>query len=344
MQTRPIFIIDCFARTQVLEKKLHDCVQNLKSRGADIMVISNTPISKETMNLTNYFLYDSENLLFNESLRADDIKLFHRLNDLVVYEVVTGVQRHGLSVLRNLFKALKTASEYGYTHFHRVEVDDIMGERSLDTMMNMPQNIDAEGKKGMFFLNDNEKESNISFHYMYCEIDHFLRNVRQINSQEDYTNYLRNEMGTEFFKNVEEFVRHNINREIGLLKTHNGKDMSTYFPDTTWNTEISQSNLDNRFRGCTTRIYRVIKDKRELLDQWLVITYNYVESSKNRRIELLSSGRVVGELTHQAESTYCWSWNSVAREVDAIRVFENGQELYVESVWEMHPEQLVEVH
>lgn len=341
--TKHIFIVDCFARTERIESKLRDCVGSLKSKGADVLLVSNTPVGKETLSNVKYYLYDSENHLFDDDMPADDIKLFHHMNDLRVWEVVTGVQRHGLSVLRNLFKSLRLAKDYGYTHFHRVEVDDIMGERSIDMMLDVPRIVDSEGKKGLFFTNDNEKESNISFHYMYCEIDLFLGSVRNIDTQDDYRRYLREEMRTDIFKNVEEFVRHNINRSKSELILRDGLEMSTHFPDTTWNTEISQSNLDQRFRGCTSRIYRVIQDSKELLDRWMVVTYNYNDTRKNRRVEMLSTGKVVGVINHEVESTDSWCWNVVDRHIDAIRVFEGGQQLYLESVWDMHPEQLIEI-
>jgi hypothetical protein len=341
--TRPIFIIDCFARTERIEKKLNECLTRLKSKGASTMLVSNTPVGKKTLSLVDYFLYDSENHLFNEEMKADDIKLFHRIENMYVWEVVTGVQRHGLSVLRNLFKSLRLAKEYGYTHFHRVEVDDLMGDMSLENMMRIPGIVQNDGKKGLFFINDNEKESNISFHYMYCDIQHFLDNVMHIESQADYLGYLRNQMSTDKFRNVEEFVRHNINPILKTLKVHNGKDIGLYFKDTVWNTEISQSNLDQRFKGCTSRIYRLMENDTELLDRWVVITYNYNEAPKKRRIELLTKGRVVDVIEHEVESTDCWCWNMVKRDIDAIRVFEGDQQMYVESVWEMHPEQLVEI-
>lgn len=308
------------------------------------MLVSNTPVGRETLSLVDYFLYDSENHLFNEEMRADDIKLFHRIENMYVWEVVTGVQRHGLSVLRNLFKSLRLAKDYGYTHFHRVEVDDLMGDVSLENMMSVPNIVKNDGKKGLFFINDNEKESNISFHYMYCEIQHFLNNVRHIDCQADYLDYLRNEMRTDKFRNVEEFVRHNINPIMETLKVHNGKEIGLYFNDTVWNTEISQSNLDQRFKGCTSRIYRIVEKDSELLDRWVVITYNYNDKPKRRTIELLSNGKVVDRINHDVESTDSWCWNVVGRHIDAIRVFEAGQQMYVESVWDMHPEQLVELN
>jgi hypothetical protein len=344
MSIRPIFIIDCFAQTERLEEKLHERVRLLKEKGADVMLISNTPVGKETISLLNYYVYDAENHLFNEDLKAVDIKLFHSIGNITFYEVLTGVQRHGLSVMRNLFKSLKILREYGYTHFHRLEVDDIMGEQSLKNMFSVPELVERNGKKGMFFFNDNDRESNISFHYMYCEINHFLTNVMNIETQEDYMCYLREEMQTDNFRNVEEFVRNNLNVNSHRLITYNGSDMNNHFPDTIWNTEISQSNLSHRFRGCTTRIYRVLHEGREQMDHWMVITYNYSDKMKRRSIELITDGRVVGELNHQAESLGFWACNKVPRGVDTIRVMEGMEELYTESVWNMHPEQIVVIN
>jgi enoyl-[acyl-carrier-protein] reductase (NADH) len=56
-----------------------------------------------------------------------DINLWKIMDGFKVNEHTSGLQKHGLSVLVNLFNALKMAKNLGYTHFQRVEADDIFG-------------------------------------------------------------------------------------------------------------------------------------------------------------------------------------------------------------------------
>ena len=174
---KSIVIIDCFVHSKKVEEKLKNCVENLKKYNQDILLMSNSIISEEVLNFVDYYIYDKENRLFSDGdYKADPITLYKIYDNIEIYEVVSGVQRHGLSVMRNLFKAIKIAKEYGYTHFHRVEVDDIMGEISLDNMTLAPR----LGVDGLFYFNEND----ISFHYMYCSIDYFINNIREINKEE----------------------------------------------------------------------------------------------------------------------------------------------------------------
>lgn len=326
---KTIVIIDCFVQSQSLEEKLISCVRRLKSKGLKIMLVTNTPVEREIVAELDHLLFDSENRLFDDTMEAKHISLIKTLNGMRVVEVVKGVQRHGLSVLRNLKMALKMADAYGYTHFHRVEVDDLMGEASIDFVSRVPQIVSENGKRGMFFLNDNSEESNISFHYMYCEIKLFLESVVQVETQGDYQEYLLNQMGADTFRNVEEFVRHNIDRVVDQLQTYPGFEMQLYFPDTMWNTETSQSNLESKYQSCTTRLYRTIHNGLET-DFNILLTYNYGNVERSRQINLLRNGEVVGILNHYVKDIGWWQTNHVSKDVDSIAVLENGEEIYTE--------------
>lgn len=341
MGHRPIVIIDCFVHSSSVEAKLMECVHGLKSKGMKVMLVTNTPVEKELAGKLDHLLYDSENRLFDDTMEAKHIVLMKSLEGMQVSEVVKGVQRHGLSVLRNIRVSLDLARAYGYTHFHRVEVDDLMGDISLEFMKGVPDRVRLQGKKGLFFLNDNEWESNISFHYMYCEIEHFRENVTAIDTQEDYQRYLSERMGTDSFMNVEEFVRHNLDARISDLMTLPGGEMHQHFPDTSWNTETSQSNLEAKFGGCTTRVYRAAHNGTEL-DFNVVLTYNYCREEKTRVVELISGGAVTGTLTHSVRDAGWWQTSQIGKSVEAIRVSEDGREIYTERVSENSPEQRID--
>lgn len=322
---KSIVIIDCFVHSKKVEEKLKNCVENLKRYNQDILLISNSIISEDVLSFVDYYIYDKENRLFSDGdYKADPITLYKIYDNIEIYEVVSGVQRHGLSVMRNLFKAIKIAKEYGYTHFHRVEVDDIMGEISLDNMTLAPR----LGVDGLFYFNEND----ISFHYMYCSIDYFINNIREINTEEDYYNYLKNEMESSSFRNVEEFVYHNLNNsDLTNIKTIKGSNMNKDFPDTNWNTEVSSSNIDSKYKNCTTRMYRVLDSNKNDTDSLAILSYNYSESICTRRIEMVYNSGMVKEVYHRMEGKGYWAYEIVPKLVDKILVFENDELLYIET-------------
>ena len=343
MEHKPIVIIDCFARNAALAHKLDSCIDRLKQRGLSTMLVTNTPVDREITQKLDLLLYDKENRLFDDTMPAKPIALMKLFDGMRVFEVVKGMQRHGLSVLRNLNMALATAQAYGYTHFHRVEVDDIMGDASLDFVCSVPGLVSSNGKRGLFMLNDNESESNISFHYMYCEIVLFKQSVARIETQRDYQDYLRDRMGTETFMNVEEFVRHNLNKSMHEMVTLNGSETWRWFPDTVWNTETSGSNLESKYSNCTTRMFRVVKEGSEL-DYNIVMTYNYGSEEKSRTIELIAGEQVVGTLWHNVKDAGWWQTTHIDKSVEAIRVIEDGIELYTEAVWQNYSGQYIELN
>ena len=102
----------------------------------------------------------------------------------------SGLQKHGLSVMINLFNALDIAKSLGYTHFQRFETDDLYGEESMKWVSRIPETVLSENKKGLFYLNDYNIPADASFHYFFCEIDYFLEIMPKISCEEDYEKYL----------------------------------------------------------------------------------------------------------------------------------------------------------
>lgn len=330
-EIRPIFIIDCFIQSDVIQEKLDRRIEEIKIRGGKVMLISNTPVPKETIERLDLYLYDSENRLFSDNVNAPNIVLYLENDHFRKDEVVNGMQRHGLSVLRNMTKALKVARVYGYTHFHRLEVDDLMGEKSVDMMMKIPEIVNTNSKKGLFFFNDNETESNISFHYMYCEINLYLSGVKQIETEEDYIEYVRDEMGSETFKIVEDFVRHNVDRFEEKLMTLRHNEIYEYFPDTHWNTETSQSNMSSKFRGCSTRLYRCHREW-NYTGELVIYSQSYSKDRKVRNITIEYNDGSKQTITHILDTNGSWMYNIVPDNIHGISVFEENELLYTDTL------------
>ena len=332
-EIRPIFIIDCFVQSEALQKKLDQRIKYIKNRGGKVMLISNTSVPKHTIESVDLYLYDSENRLFTDNVNAPNIVLYLENDHFRKDEVVNGMQRHGLSVLRNMTKSLKVARAYGYTHFHRLEVDDIMGDKSVDMMMKIPGIVDSNSKKGLFFFNDNESESNISFHYMYCEINLYLSGVRQIETEEDYIEYVRDEMGSETFKIVEDFVRHNVDRFEEKLLALKHNEIYEYFPDTHWNTETSQSNMSSKYKGCSTRLYRCHRNW-TYTGELVIYSQSYSMDRKVRHITIEYGDGQKHTIVHTLDVNGSWMYNIVPDSIRGISVFENDELLYTDSLEE----------
>jgi len=321
-----ITIIDSFVHNSSVRSKLIDCINKLKKRNHDILLISNTKIDNEIQDKVNFFLYDSRNQLFQNKydnyLKTD---FWRNHGPFIVHDIVPGLQKHGLSVLVNLFNAIHIAKLLGYTYFERLEVDDIMGQKSLDWIDQVPYICKEQKRNGLFYFNEreNKRESDISFHYFYCNIDYFLEQVGRISNEDEYKNFLLTFQHNLDFMIVERYVYEYLKGErSNIIKKNGVTDISIDFPDTIWNTETTPSNISFEHGDCVTKLYRYFV--RGVQQPGVVIfTYNYGTSYKSRNIEVVKNHIVVDKLEHVVTGTNQWYFNILAQDIDEIKVFDS---------------------
>ena len=324
-----ITIIDCFANNEIIKIKLKDAIRKIKSTGCDVMLVSNTSMERDIIDMCDFYLYDKRNQLFKkEYSNVVDVDFFNSTGPFVAHNIKPGLQRHGLSVLVNLFNALNTAKSMGYTHFQRIECDDIFGNISLATMSNAEDMCIKEGKKGLFYFNESSDENNISFHYFYCEIDYFLNSVNKISNEDDYIEYLMRENGNMDFVIAESYVYDNLlksGRENIIIKS-GGHDIDLDFPDTIWNTETSGSNIDEKYDGCLTEIYKTYNDD-DTQGTNVIYSYNYSANPKKISVNIHSDSSDY-HIEHSCGGKGAWTYTPIPDDVIYIDVYENDIKLY----------------
>jgi glycosyltransferase involved in cell wall biosynthesis len=321
LENKVITITDCFVRDQQIEKKLKSSLIRAKILNNDILLVSNTPVAKDVMGLCNYFIYDRRNQLFQKEYpNIDYVNFYINTGDFIIHNVTKGMQRHGLSVLINLHNSVLYAKTLGYKYFQRMECDDIFGSISLEKIKDIQEECIALNKKGVFYVNDSE--ANISFHYFFCEIDYFLNSVKRISSEKDYEKYIHTRMPYPKFMIAEEFIYENIMGNPAELQLKNGGIMNIDFPDTKWNTETSDSNMDSKFSGCISGIYGSSRGD-------VVCTYNYSTGNINRRIEVIKESGDMDIIYHKLEGHREWMYNQFdsIREIFVYNI-ESGDLLY----------------
>lgn len=349
---KPVVIIDSFVHNQSVENKLIECLDRLKEDGFDVILVSNTKIKNQILNKVDHFLYDDRNQLFSDDYTGvRDVDLWKSTSQFEAHEIKPGLQRHGLSVLINMFNSLEFAKSIGYTHFFRLEVDDDFGPISRAFIKNTKDLVSSLDKKGLFYFNEGayhnginqEEPNNVSFHFMYCEIDLFLNNVWKIKSEDDYKDYLMSTKGNLDFEIAEEFVYNNILKwdQNIILKRKGLIDLGIDFPDTNWNQIVSESNTSGKFRGCTSLIYQVTKfppgvssisnqSRGEKVNQLAVFTYNYKDREFVRTIDVIFKDGRSENIKHEMWINGSWSYNIFGDDVYKIRVYENNEFLYEE--------------
>jgi glycosyltransferase involved in cell wall biosynthesis len=316
-------VVDCFISNDSVLSKLSICLKRLKNQNFKTLLITNTIPPQHIIEMTNYLIYNKDNKLFNEKYEnVGFVDLWKSYDGMVIHEITEELQRHGLSVMSNLFNSLDFAKSLGYTHFQRIEVDDLFTDEGYEFMKNIPKTVDKNNKSALFYFNHND----VSFHYMFSEINFFLNNVYRITDEKSYRDYLKNNGFGNEFKPVEVYLHHNlIKTNSNQILIKNGEEeMNKDFPNTTWNSETSQSTLPDYFEGCTTKIYNV-KDQ----NNFVVLSYNYTNKLIDRKIiiELENSEEII---YHKLEKSNSWSYHMFDRPIQKIKVYNslNDELLY----------------
>jgi hypothetical protein len=321
-------IIDCFVSSKQVERKLISQIEWLKKENNDVLLVSNTPVEKEIFEKVDYFIYDHRNQLFKNEFTSVPVQNLWKTTDYctIVEFIDDGFQKHGLSVLINLFNTLHYAKLLGYTHFQRFEVDDLFGEKSRDWIKHLPSECFDQGKKGLFYYNVND----ISFHYFFCEIDYFLEKIERITCQADYMNFLRKHWFNKEFRAVENYIYENLKRNGDFyIWQKTGNDMVQDFSDTIFNTESSASSLESFYNGTSTRLYKK-QHQGQVTNNLIVLTYNYHDKEVNRKILVHYDNGDIIELYHTLQYSSTFSWNELGDNVTRISIFENEVLLYNE--------------
>jgi glycosyltransferase involved in cell wall biosynthesis len=332
---KTITIIDSYFHNEGVEHKFNEFSKSFRDSENEILLVSNTIANSETIQNADYYLYDKNNILFKHEFDdVLDITLFKYYDNIRINEVISGMQRHGLSVMINLFKSVKLAKSLGFTHFQRVEIDDLHGPNSISHIKSIPNKCLEENKKGFFYFNEHDNYSDISFHYFFCEIDYFLSIVEEINSEKDYIEFIKRNFNNNGFINVEQYIYQNIkNNDDGSLYRSNGIQMSSDFTDTNWNTETSESNISPKYEGCSSRIYKTLRveDGIESFQNLMcIMTYNYSNQPKTRRIVCRFESGNNYEITHHTPTKKTWNYHIVEGDLIEFDVYDDNRYLYTE--------------
>lgn len=333
---RTISIIDCFVYKNEIKEKLILAIERLRKLGKDIFLITNTPVDKDITSLVDYVFYDHNNRLFTlNKYKHNNIMFYKSMGWFTINDIVPHLQRHGLSVLTNIFRSLTIAKNLGYTHFQRFEVDDLFGEKSLEWIKQVDLMCVNENKKGLFYINRNNTPPDFSFHYYYCDIEYFLKKCHNIFGERDYDEFIKKHNNDNTFIMAEEFMYLNLHDSDEVI-LREGQLMFQDFSDTTWNTEVSTCNLEKKYNFCSTKVYGNYK-KDEFgyfneQDNYVLLSYNYSDYERVRKVILKLKDGTERTIFQTLGGRNSWTFEYIPSNVKSIDVFENDKFLYKEEI------------
>jgi len=201
MINKPIIVLDCFLDDVDKEKIFLQNLEQFKKLSTPILLITNSPMSREIQEKVNYLIYDKENILFKGEYFYD-LSFFHVVESDKFSFIIDFwyKQEHGLSVLCNLTKTMNFAKKLGFTKFVHFEWDYFIHDADLTKIKQTI--VDFVENNKMAFLVKNGKQ--ISFHFWMIDIDYWQNEFPQILKEEDYKNYLKIIKKNNLFQKVED--------------------------------------------------------------------------------------------------------------------------------------------
>jgi len=316
---KSLLILDAFITEEMDEKLLNNFIDSSKSIGDDILLISNTKVSKETQEKVNYFFYDKRNQLFVEDYNFNDfVSYFTNHGAFTVSNIFSHPQPHGLSVLINLFRGVKLAKELGYTHFYKMEYDAILGEETKTKIQEMNNSCESNNKKGVFFIEkDNKNGISAEPHYFFCEIDFFIDNFWNINSEQDYIDYLTHENNNRDFITMEYFIYRNlIKSKIDEIYIY--ENMREVFSDTYLNSKHTKVYYDEKYNNCFTRFYLI----RDNPDNIAIYSINKKNIPDFRKIVVIFNDGTQTELYQEFPTYNTWVYHLVKNDIEKMMIYD----------------------
>ena len=315
---KKVLLIDAFIFDEEQKNKLSNFIDRVKKNGDDIFLISNTPLDKEIQRKVNLFFYDESNRLFKYDYSEYEYFILWRIaGNFRLHTYHEHRQKHGLSVLVNLFNSLNVCKHLGYTHFHRIEYDMEIGDQTLDFIKEIPEK--CKDKKGYFYVN--HKNSTQIFQYFFSEIEFFLDRFKNISSEDEYLSYLDSEFGSLKFWTVEDLMYYQMQKfsdEIFIVD-----NIFSELQDSIWNTSTSRAHLEEYQKTYNTEVYKIKKDGAET-GNFLVFTKKESDESMTRDVKISYPDGSYKMIENNISVKGGWEYTIIENTPQRIEIFNDG--------------------
>lgn len=195
--------IDAFITNETKYNIFTNNVHKFAQANWDIFVISNKIFSFDRFSQIKYFEYDCEDRILKDPNKYILPSTTYVWNDFYMHDGKYMFEAHfpsngytNWTILYNLKKICKILKEKGYTHLIRCEYD--IDFKNYDLMSTIFKNFGKTEKSliGMGVRGDNKTHPGLVTNFFLIGIDYLDRIISDLNTEQDYINYLHNIYGT----------------------------------------------------------------------------------------------------------------------------------------------------
>jgi glycosyltransferase involved in cell wall biosynthesis len=175
------FVISTYPNTKLLEELTLDCIRELKKFGADIILASHCPLSKELQENVDYCVFDKKNILTKH-----DFYSYHWFNNDEFHCTFNINQNkklyHGAAVYTNYHNGVSLANKLGYEKVICLNFDYLLkDENCLERLFLKMQ--DAKG----YFIKDSFADGDVlRTAFFVIDSNFFCNRFARVTSAEQY--------------------------------------------------------------------------------------------------------------------------------------------------------------
>lgn len=187
-----IFIVTSHPNYSATEEITYNCIKALKETGKKVILTTHCPVSKELQELSDYFIYDKNNIMILHSFftRAwfdtddyySEINLTKNENNI----------NHAPAVHNNYYNGIVLADKLGYKIAHCINFDLIIDKKDFQIFDNISNKIRTENKDGYFMYDEAIEGETYKTIYFAIKPKYFLENFGYFNTIEEYEKHIKN--------------------------------------------------------------------------------------------------------------------------------------------------------
>jgi FkbM family methyltransferase len=260
---KPILIVDAFFHDDYCLDTFKSYLSFIKKLDIPIMLVTNSNFDTSLIDEVDYVLYDSNNRFFEHKYKDIGSFVLYWIGEQhYISHGAPALQKHGLSVLSNLYHSTNLAKSLGFTHFYRIEYDCFI--EKIENVKNIIDTVAQQNKKGLIYAKENRY---VSFQIWYFELDYFTKYFPKINNEDDYRRAKEAFNSEQDFISAEAFVYNMVKISDGgfsNLIVRGSEEMHLDYGNCSWNTVTSPCESDKIVDGCVSSICRITIEDEEI--------------------------------------------------------------------------------
>lgn len=176
-----VFIVPTYPKTKLAVELTKECINYLKSSNIDIILTTHYKIPLEISKLSNYFIYDDNNLNINTNDKSEGYSVFYDYPDFYCnFRIDENKLYHGPAVYIINYNGIHLSNLLKYKKSIIVDYDFKLTHECIDALIEKSKNFD-----GLFFTATDKNES-IETNIFIINNEVFIKNFELIKTNEDY--------------------------------------------------------------------------------------------------------------------------------------------------------------